>query len=115
MAGFPMTFDQMEAHLRENGFFTSHTLESHLEQMSYITSAAMRQFVNGALRDEHVTLEQRLTQSVQDLHDRTAAAHAGFEARVEDANSTFEGCQAELATTFENRDAQLREHLDTTQ
>ena len=75
----------------------------------------MRQFVNGTLRDEHVALEQRLTQSIQDLHDRTSAVHAGFEARVEDANSTFEERQAELATAFENRETQLREHLDTTQ
>ena len=71
----------------------------------------MRQFVQGQLRDEHVALQQ----SVQDLYDRTAAVHAGFESRVKDANSSFESRQAELATAFENRDAQLRQHLDTAQ
>ena len=83
--------------------------------MSYIKSAAMRQFVAGAFRDEHVGLEQRLTQSVQDLHDRTVAVHAGFEACVGVANSTFEERQAEFATAFESRDTQLREHLGRTQ
>ena len=122
MAGFPITLNQMEEHLREFGFITNQTLESHLEQMSYSTGANMRQLVNGARCDEHAALESRVQQSVQavqqsvqDLYDRTAAIHAGFETRVEDANSTFESRQAELATAFENRNAQLRQHLDAMQ
>ena len=44
MAGFPISQAQMEDQLREFGFITGATLESHLEQMAYVTSAAMRQF-----------------------------------------------------------------------
>ena len=57
MAGFPITRDQMENHLRGHGFITNAMMEPHLEQMSNITSAAMRQFVTGALREEHAALE----------------------------------------------------------
>ena len=115
MAGFPITLNQMVEHFREFGFITNATLESHLEQMSYVTSANMQQFVNGQLRNEHVALESRLQQSVQDLYDRTAAIHAGLETRVADANSMFEPRQADLASAFEGRDTQLRQHLDATQ
>ena len=69
MAGFPVTLEQMESYLREHGFITKATIESHLQGMSCITTAAMRQFVSGALHDEHTALENRLVQSVQDLHD----------------------------------------------
>ena len=73
MAGFPITREQMEAHLRKHGFITNATIESQLERMSCITNAPMRQFVSGVLHDEQTALEQRLVNSVQDLHDRTAA------------------------------------------
>ena len=90
MAGFPITQDQMEARLRDHGFITSATIESHLQEMAYIRSTAMRQFVSGELHNEHTALEQRLVQSVQGLHNRTAATQAEFETRVGAANATFD-------------------------
>ena len=85
MVGFPITQRQMEDYPRNAGFLRSATLESHLEQQAYITNAAMRQFVQGQLRDEHAALQQ----SVQELYDRTAAIRAGFEIRDAEANSSF--------------------------
>ena len=66
MAGFPITQGQLEDHLRDHGFLTNSTIAAHLEQADYLTSAAMRQWVQGALRDEHTALEKRLVDSVRD-------------------------------------------------
>ena len=113
-AGFPITQDQPEAHLRDHAFLTIATVEQHIEQAHYLTSAAMRHWVMGALREEHQALKQRLVDSVRELHDRTAATQSDFDSRVGDANAVSDQRQAELTADFESRDAQLREHVDRT-
>jgi hypothetical protein len=114
MAGL-ITMEQMINHLREHRFITGETIEQHLGEAGYITSAAMRQWVQGALREEHEALEARLLTQVRELQASTTATQADFDSRVTRANEVFDARQAELTQAFEQRDAQLREHLDKTQ
>ena len=133
MAGsFPITHDQMVQHLSDFRFITAETIEQHLSETSYVTGAAMRQFVMGELKTEHEALEKRLVDSVRELHDQTARTQGEFDTRVSaacttfdqrsaeldtrlnGANETFDQRQAELTAGFENRDVQLRQHVDET-
>jgi hypothetical protein len=114
MAGL-VTMEQMINHLRENRFLTSDTIEQHLSEADYITSAVMRQWVQGALKDEHQALEERLLTKVRELQASTTATQADFDSRVTRANEVFDTRQAELTQAFEQRDTQLRGHFDQTQ
>ena len=69
--GFPITHDQFVAHLSDHGFVTNSTIEGHLEQADYLTSAGMRQWVMGALREEHNALEKRLVDNVNKINAKS--------------------------------------------
>ena len=109
MAGL-VTMEQMIDHLRERRFLTSDTIEQHLSEADYITSAVMRQWVQGALKDEHQALEERLLTKVRELQASTTATQADFDSRVTRANELFDTRQAELTQAFGQRDTQLRGH-----
>ncbi len=113
-AGFPITQGQLETYLEQRGFITNSTLEDHLNQAAYVTGAGMREWVMGALKDEHEALEKRLVDSVRELHDRTAATQGDFDTRLGTATSTFDQRSAELDTRlnganaiFDQRQAEL--------
>ena len=52
MAGFPIFHEQMEAPVRDHRFIAGDTIEAHLQEMSYITNATIRQFVMGEPKNE---------------------------------------------------------------
>ena len=109
---FSITQGQVENYIQGRGFLTSTGMEAYLSEQQFVINAAMIQFVTGLVR-ELVPEQAQVCQKSQDIVDRTNEINSTFDATVSAASASFEERQAELMTSISTRDAQLREHFDS--
>ena len=133
MAAQPCTIGDMQAYidaiLLERDFLTvaranSH-MEEHMREKGYITSAELRSLgyaPAAEVRPHRTSIVQRenefaanLKEEMQTLFNQTRDMQAAFDERAAGATADVAASQAQLMTSFEQRNTQLQEHIDTAQ
>ena len=136
-ANFPITEGQLAEYLRDKGFVTNLTIESCLNELSYIKKMDMQQWVTGNLKNEfderaaasaedtrqkivQVVSEENakfteLREGMQKLLDSTQSMSAVFSDQVATATSEVGRKHDATLAALQARDAQLRAYVDEMQ